>query len=104
MLALNEKRTDNLVKELSGKGTTLADYAKIMGATPDTVRNVNFANNSARFVRWPAYAATSLATWWVPLRWNSSVVVYEVIDATEGTMPYDEKSNLININNRSRAS
>ncbi len=100
VLALNEKRTDILVKELSGKGTTLADYAKIMGATPDTVRNVNFANNSARFAPLAGIRGHKPGDVVGPLRWNSSVVVYEVIDATEGTMPYDEKSNLININNR----
>ena len=74
------------------KGTTLADYAKIMGATPDTVRNVNFANNSARFAPLAGIRGHKPGDVVGPLRWNSSVVVYEVIDATEGTMPYDEKS------------
>jgi peptidyl-prolyl cis-trans isomerase D len=91
-LALNEKRADVLMKQFEGKGPKLADFAKAMGAnTVDTLRNVTLAG--IRYSQLGGLRAHKVGDVVGPVRWNSSVIAYQVLEATPGTMPYDEKSN-----------
>ncbi|MDE7388404.1 MAG: hypothetical protein K2M97_04020, partial [Muribaculaceae bacterium] len=102
MLALNEKRANSLINEYAGKGNTLAEYAEVMGvAAPDTIANVNFSGNSAsRYGNLAAMRAHKKGDLIGPVRWNSSVAVYEILDAQESEMPYDEAANMSNFSNR----
>ena len=91
-LALNEKRADVLLKQYEGKGPKLADFAKAMEANSvDTLRNVTLAGT--RYAQLGGLRAHKVGDVVGPVRWNSSVIAYQVIEANAGTMPYDEKSN-----------
>lgn len=99
VLALNDKRADGMIKEYTGKGNSLADYAALMEVSKiDTVANVSLAGNSVRFAPLAAIRAHKTGDLVGPVRWNNQVVVYQILDATEGNMPYDEASNMISIN------
>lgn len=90
--ALNQKRADKLIADYSGKGTTLADYQKAMEATRiDTINNVNIANG--RYAQLGGVRGAKKGEVVGPIRWNGSVIVYQILDTEEGQMPYDEASN-----------
>ncbi len=104
LLALNEKRANNMIEEYTGKGTTLAEYAEAMGVTTDTISNVNFSGQaSSRYGHLAAMRAHKPGDLVGPLRWNTSVTVYEILDARESDMPYDEAANKSTFNNRMQA-
>lgn len=101
LLALNQKRANSLIAEYQGKGNTVADYAAAMGASADTISNVNFSGNGAeRFAQLSAMRAHKKGDIVGPLRWNSNVVVYEIVDEKQSEMPYDEAANMANFSNR----
>lgn len=90
--ALTQKKANKLIAEYDGKGTSLADYQKLMEATRiDTVSHVNLG--SARFAQLGGLRGHKVGDVVGPIRWNGSVIVYNVLDAQEGQMPYDEASN-----------
>lgn len=99
--ALNQKRANSLIAEYQGKGNTVAEYAAAMGVSADTISNVNFSGNSAsRFSPLAAMRAHKTGDVVGPVRWNTNVVVYEILDAKESEMPYDEAANMTNFSNR----
>lgn len=101
LLALNEKRANSLIAEYEGKAANLEDYAKLMGASVDTIPNINFSDASAsRYGHLSAMRNHKPGDLVGPLRWNTSVAVYEVLDARESEMPYDEAANMNNFSNR----
>lgn len=90
--ALNQKRADKLIAEYSGKGNTLADYQKAMEvANIDTVSHISLG--AARFAELGGVRGAKKGEVVGPVRWNASVIVYEVLDSEEGQMPFDEVSN-----------
>lgn len=90
--ALTQKKADKLIAEYTGKGTTLADYQAAMEAQRiDTISHVNVG--SARYAQLGGLRAHKPGDVVGPLRWNGSVIVYNVIDAEDGKMPYDETAN-----------
>ncbi len=90
--ALNVKRADKLIGEYTGKGTTLADYQKAMEASRiDTISHVSLGN--ARYAQLGGLRGAKKGEVVGPLRWNGSVIVYQILDSEEGQMPFDEASN-----------
>ncbi len=90
--ALNDKRAEKLIAEYSGKGNTLSDYQSAMEATRiDTVSHISLG--SARFAELGGVRGAKKGEVVGPVRWNASVIVYEVLDSEEGQMPFDEASN-----------
>lgn len=101
--AQQQKTADNLIAQFAGKGTTVADYAKAMGvARVDTMRGVNFSGG--RYGALAGARGHKPGDVVGPIRWNSAVVVYNVVDATEGTMPYDEASSTTQFRNSAQRS
>lgn len=89
--AQTEKNANLVINDVKGKGATLADYQKLLEAQRvDTLRGVNLSNNYYAMLGGLAGAKKGDVVG--PVRWNSNVVVYTVVDETEGTMPFDEKS------------
>ncbi|MCM1309787.1 MAG: SurA N-terminal domain-containing protein [Bacteroides sp.] len=89
--AQSEKNANLIINDVKGKGSTLADYQKLLEAQRiDTLRGVNLSSNYYAMLGGLAGAKQGEVVG--PVRWNSNVVVYTVVDATEGTMPYDEQS------------
>ena len=90
--ALNQKRADKLIAEYTGKGNTLSDYQTAMEvARIDTVSHVSLG--SARYAELGGVRGAEKGKVVGPVRWNASVIVYEVLDSEEGQMPFDEASN-----------
>lgn len=91
-MALEQKLADKLIAQYQGKGQTLADYQTAMQAVSiDTLRNVNVS--SPRYSQMGGIRGAKKGDIVGPVNVNGSVMVYEVIDAQEGEMPYDEASN-----------
>ncbi len=89
--AQQEKTANRIISEFAGKGKTLADYQKAMGvARIDTMRGVNFS--AGRYGTLSSARGHKVGDVVGPLRWNTAVVVYSIVDANEGTMPFDEAS------------
>lgn len=89
--AQTEKNANIVINDVKGKGKNLADYQKLLNAQRiDTLRGVNLANNY--YAQLGGVKAAKAGEIVGPVRWNSSVVVYQVVDQNEGSMPYDEKS------------
>lgn len=89
--AQSEKNADIVINDVKGKGQTLADYQKLLDAQRvDTLRGVNLSNNY--YAQLGGLSSAKKGDIVGPVRWNSNVVVYSVVDAVEGSMPYDEKS------------
>ena len=81
-----------MIAEYTGKGSTLADYQTAMGALRvDTISHVSLGN--ARYAQLGGVRGAKKGDLVGPLRWNGSVIVYQVLDSEEGEMPYDEASN-----------
>ena len=90
--ALNQKRADKLIAEYTGKGNTMSDYQGLMEAAKiDTVSHVSLG--AARFAELGGVRGAKKGEVVGPVRWNASVIVYEVLDSEEGQMPFDEASN-----------
>ncbi len=89
--ALNKKRADKLIADYTGKGKSLADYAKVMDAPIDTLRFVN--PSQPRYAALGGLPVVKKGSVQGPLRMNSQVIVYDILDAKKGEMPYDELSN-----------
>lgn len=89
--AQTEKNANIVINDVKGKGQTLADYQKLLEAQRiDTLRGVNLGNNY--YAQLGSIKGAKKGEVVGPVRWNSAVVVYTVLDQTEGSMPYDEKS------------
>lgn len=89
--AQTEKNAKKLIDATAGKGSSLADYQKLLDAQRiDTLRNVNLS--AGRFGQLGAVRAAKPGEVVGPVRWNASVVVFSILDQTEGTMPFDEQS------------
>ncbi len=89
--AQTEKNANIVINDVKGKGNTLEDYQKLLEAQRvDTLRGVNLSNSYYAMLGGLAGAKKGDVVG--PVRWNSNVVVYTIVDATEGTMPFDEKS------------
>jgi len=89
--AQTEKNADLIIKDVQGKGKTLADYQKLMeAARVDTLRGVNLSNSY--YAQLGGLRTAKKGEIVGPVRWNSSVVVYSIVDQNEGSMPYDEAS------------
>lgn len=90
--ALNQKKADKMIAEYTGKGSSLADYQNAMGAMRiDTISHVSLGN--ARYAQLGGVRGAKKGELVGPLRWNGSVIVYQVLDTEEGEMPFDEASN-----------
>jgi len=86
-----EKNANIVIDGAKGKGSTLADYRKLLDVQRvDTLRGVNLSSNYYAMLGGLSGAKKGEVVG--PVRWNSNVVVYTVVDAVEGSMPYDEKS------------
>lgn len=91
MEALNDKRAQSLVDQFTGKGQSLADYQVAMEAQRiDTVQRVNLS--SPRFAQLGSLRGHKPGDTVGPIRWNGNVIVYTIINAEEGTMPFDQAS------------
>lgn len=89
--AQTEKNANIVINDVKGKGKNLADYQKLLNAQRvDTLRGVNLANNY--YAQLGGVKAAKAGEVVGPVRWNSSVIVYQLVDQNEGSMPYDEKS------------
>lgn len=92
--AINQKRADKLIAQYNGKAKTLAEYAKLMDAPIDTLRFVNPSQpRYGALGALPVVAAKKAGKTEGPIRMNSQVIVYNILDAKKGDMPYDELSN-----------
>lgn len=92
MLALNQKRVDKLIADYQGKGKSLADYQKLMEAQRiDTIQNVSLANPG--YAKLGGIVGAKKGQLVGPVDMGNTVIVYQIIDSNEGTMPYDETSN-----------
>lgn len=101
--AQQDKTAKNLIAAYTGKGSTLADYQKTVGATRiDTIRGVNFSNG--RYGALSGARGHKAGDVVGPLRWGTSVVIYTVVDSEEGTMPFDEASNAAQFKNNAQRS
>ena len=90
--ALNQKRAEKLIAEYSDKGNSLSDYQTAMEAAKiDTVSHISLGNT--RYAELGGVRGAKKGDVVGPVRWNASVIVYEVLDSEEGQMPFDEKSN-----------
>ncbi len=89
--AQTEKNANIVINEVKGKGNSLADYQKLLNAQRvDTLRGVNLANNY--YAQLGGIKGAKAGEIVGPVRWNSAVIVYTILDENEGAMPYDEKS------------
>lgn len=99
--AQTEKNADIIIKEVGGKGNSLDEYKNLMGVQRvDTMRGVNLSGG--RYGQLGAVRAAKPGQIVGPVRWNSAVIVYSVIDSQEGSMPYDEKSTSMQFQRQAR--
>lgn len=99
--AQTEKNANIVINDVKGKGTTLADYQKLLNAQRvDTLRGVNLANNY--YAQLGGLKGAKAGEVVGPVRWNSSVIVYSIVDQNEGSMPYDEKSSAMQFERQAR--
>lgn len=91
MEALNDKRAQTLIDQYTGKGNNLAEYQAAMEAQRiDTLQRVNLS--SPRYAQLGSVRGHKPGDVVGPLRWNGSVVVYSIVDAQDGSMPFDQAS------------
>lgn len=92
--AQSEKNANIVINDVKGKGKNLADYQKLLNAQRvDTLRGVNLANNY--YAQLGALKGSKPGEVVGPVRWNSSVIVCQIVDENEGSMPFDEKSSAL---------
>lgn len=100
--AQTEKNANNIISEVSGKGSSMADYQKLLeAARVDTLRSVNLSN--AYYAALGGVRGAQKGDIVGPVRWNNSVIVYSIVDANEGSMPYDEASNSMQFQRQARS-
>ena len=91
-MALEQKLADKIINDVQGKGSSLADYqSALQAASIDTLRNINVGN--ARYAQLGGIRGAKKGDLVGPVNVNGSVMVYEVLDAQEGEMPFDETAN-----------
>lgn len=89
--AQSEKNANIVINDVKGKASSLAEYQKLLDAARvDTLRGVNLSNNY--YAQLGSLRGAKTGELVGPVRWNSSVIVYSIVDQAEGTMPYDEAS------------
>lgn len=88
--ALAEKNANTLIEQYKGKASTLGEYAGLMETRVDTIRNVNLS--SPYYSGLGSLRGAKKGEVVGPMRWNGSVIVYQVIDTTDSEMPFDEKN------------
>ncbi|MDE6166217.1 MAG: hypothetical protein K2F58_03885, partial [Muribaculaceae bacterium] len=100
--AQTEKNANNIISEVSGKGSSMADYQKLLeAARVDTLRSVNLSN--AYYAALGGVRGAQKGDIVGPVRWNNSVIVYSIVDANEGSMPFDEASNSMQFQRQARS-
>lgn len=100
--AQTEKNANNIISEVSGKGSSMADYQKLLeAARVDTLRSVNLSN--AYYAALGGVRGAQKGDIVGPVRWNNSVIVYSIVDANESSMPYDEASNSMQFQRQARS-
>lgn len=98
-----EKTADNLIAKTAGKGKTLADYQKLLNvARVDTMRGVNFAGG--RYAALAGARAHKKGDVVGPLRWNNTVMVYQIANTEKSPMPFDQKAAEAEFKNRATQS
>jgi len=93
--ALTDKKGEKLVADYTGKGNSVADYAAAMGTEVDTT-NVNFSQpyiarlgmNQGKLMG--SVAAHKTGELVGPLASGGNVIVYQIINAPEPSMPFDQ--------------
>ncbi len=100
--AQTEKNANNIISEVSGKGSSMADYQKLLeAARVDTLRSVNLSNTY--YAALGGVRGAQKGDIVGPVRWNNSVIVYSIVDANEGSMPFDEASNSMQFQRQARS-
>ena len=100
--AQTEKNANIIISEVSGKGSSMADYQKLLeAARVDTLRSVNLSN--AYYAALGGVRGAQKGDIVGPVRWNNSVIVYSIVDANEGSMPFDEASNSMQFQRQARS-
>jgi len=100
--AQTEKNANLVINDVKGKGSSLADYQKLMeAARVDTLRGVNLSNSY--YAQLGGVRGAKKGELVGPVRWNSSVIVYSILDENEGSMPYDEASSAMQFQRQARS-
>jgi peptidyl-prolyl cis-trans isomerase D len=94
--ALQEKQGRVLCEQYAGKGKTIAEYAAAMKSQIDTIKAAN-PGLDARFAALRGHKQHDLVG---PVRSDYVVRVSEVLAVNKSTMPYDEKSSLLQVTNQ----
>ena len=66
-----------------------------------SLRGVNLANNY--YAQLGGLKGAKAGDVVGPVRWNSAVVVYSIVDQNEGSMPFDEKSSAMQFERQARS-